>query len=120
MLDFANVDKHQNISVCCDRLQLLKLSFRAFSPCTIFGVQRFYSIKTIAFTQCLHWLVVSGSVTLNLGQPKLIFITELFVLAWTGSCFCGQSTVCFSRSPEHELTLQVGVGNSGAFPLLMV
>lgn len=32
MLDFANVDKHQNTSVCCVRLQLSGLSFRAFFP----------------------------------------------------------------------------------------
>lgn len=87
MLDFANVHEHHNISVCCVRLQLSKLSFRAFSPSTIFGVQRFYPIKTIAFTQCLHWLIVSGFVAPNLGQPTLILITELFALVWTECLF---------------------------------
>lgn len=82
-----------------------------FSHHTIFGVQRFYSIKTIAFTQCLHWLIVSGSVTPNLGQPTWILITELFVSAWTGRLFLWAEHSTLLWFSWHDLTLEVGVGN---------
>lgn len=90
MLDFANVDEHQNISVCCVGLQLSKLSFRAFPPYNIWCSEVLLSQTNCIYTECpladCQWICNP-----SLGQPPLILIPELFVLACTGCLFLGRA-----------------------------
>lgn len=89
-LDFANVDKHQNISVLLDcncQSSHLEPSPPYNICCSEVLLYQNNCIYTVS-----HWLSVSGSVTQNLGQPTSV------------------PTAHFSASPERDLTLQQVLG----------